>query len=116
MVMQDIFVAALVAMFFVFSGQNAQDSYLSQTQIRQVILSLPPDSEMRRYLERGDRGDGVHYAWMDQMKDLGVKRAKIFLDFKWSVSRKHPVDIRLRRIALYKSYDGNCDQIVNPEQ
>jgi hypothetical protein len=87
-----------------------------QGHIRQVILSLPTESEMRSFLERGDRGDGVHYPWMDQMKELGVKRARVFLDFTWSAWRRHPVDIGFRRIALYKSYDGNCDQITDPEQ
>jgi hypothetical protein len=87
-----------------------------QGHIGQVILSLPTDSEMRSYLERGDRGDGVHYPWMDQMKELGVKRARVFLDFTWSAWRRHPVDIGFRRIALYKSYDGNCAQITDPEQ
>ena len=32
-----------------------------QEDVRQMILSLPTDSEMRSFLERGDRGDGVHY-------------------------------------------------------
>jgi hypothetical protein len=91
-------------------------SQSDQEHIRQVILSLPTDSEMRSYLERGDRGDGVHYPWMDQMKKLGVKRARVFLDFTWSAWRRHPVDIGLSRIALYKSYDGNCAQITDPEQ
>jgi hypothetical protein len=113
--MKSVIVGTLQAAIFLFPVQNVQDAP-SQGHIGQVILSLPPDSEMRRYLERGDRGDGVHYAWMDQMKTLGVKRAKIFLDFTWSAWRQHPVDINFRRIALYESYDADCGQIGNRER
>jgi hypothetical protein len=36
---------------------------------------------------------------MDQMKELGVRRARVFLDFAWSAWRRHPVDIGFRRNA-----------------
>jgi hypothetical protein len=94
--------------------QAPRDSAEIQEHIQQMIHSLSPDSEIRGYLERGDRGDGVHYAWMDRMKTLGVKRARIFLDFNWSVWRRHPVDVHFRRIALYQAYDEDCAQIRNP--
>jgi hypothetical protein len=93
-----------------------RDPVPSQEHIQQVISSLPPDSEMRLYLQRGDRGDGIHYPRMDQMKSLGVRRARVFLDFAWSSLRRRPVDIHLRRIALYNSYDENCSQITDAEQ
>jgi hypothetical protein len=107
--------ALLAAMVF-SPSQNAGSSAPSQDHVKQVILSLPPDSEMRHDLERGDRGDGVHYPWMDRMKQLGAKRTRILLDFTWSTWRGRPVDIRVRRIALYNSYDEDCGQISNPQQ
>jgi hypothetical protein len=66
-------VALLVAMVL-SPSENAGSSVPSQEHVKQVFLSLPPDSEMRHYLERGDRGDGVHYQWMDQMNQLSAKR------------------------------------------
>jgi hypothetical protein len=110
------FSVALLAAIVLSPGENTGSSVPSQEHVKQVILSLPPDSEMRHDLERGDRGDGVHYPWMDRMKQLGAKRTRISLDFTWSTWRGRPVDIRVRRIALYNSYDEDCGQISNPER
>src|SRR6266852_7471241 len=92
-VMQNGLIGVLLSTIFLFPVQNVQDPIAGQEHIRQVVLSLSPDSEMRRDLERGDRGDGVRYAWMGQMKESGVRRAKVFLDFKWNSWKKHPVDV-----------------------
>ncbi len=49
----------------------------------QQILATPDCNESRgvteyevflESLRRGDRGDGVHYPWMDRMRQLGVKQ------------------------------------------
>lgn len=117
MVKEKVLFASLAALFLV-PIQKTENSHAGQEHVKQVISSLPPNSEMRGYLERGDRGDGIHYVWMDQMKALGVKRTKVFLDFTWNERRGHPVDIALSRIALYQSYDDDqaCGQINDREQ
>jgi hypothetical protein len=84
-----------------------------EAHIKQLILRLPQDSQTRFYLERGDRGDGVHVALMDDMKRLGVKRATILLDFTWIF---HPVGIHVQRLIFFSAYDRNCSQIADTEQ
>src|SRR5207248_1230880 len=47
----------------------------AQRHIRQVIDSLAPDSSIRRNMEAGHFGKGIHEPWMDDMKRAGVKEA-----------------------------------------
>jgi len=49
--------------------------------IKDVIAKLPPDSSMRRALEKGDRGDCIHQPWMDRMKQYGIKQAGFLIGF-----------------------------------
>jgi hypothetical protein len=42
------FSVALLAAMVLSQGENAGSSVPSQEHVKQVILSLPPDSEMRR--------------------------------------------------------------------
>src|SRR2546425_12947218 len=44
----------------------------AEEHVRQLIKSLPPGSEIRHRLEVGDRGDGLHYTWMDDMRGRGL--------------------------------------------
>jgi hypothetical protein len=59
-------------------GPAIDDAYL-----REVMVSLPSDSQMRRELERGAHGNGVSYPWMAHMQQLGVRRAMISTEFIW---------------------------------
>jgi hypothetical protein len=117
--MKNRFCALLITVFGLLQlpgcskAQNREGPAPDRKHIEQVILSLPQDSQMRTYLQRGDHGDGVHHAWMNRMKRLGVQRAKILLDFTW---KNHPSDIKVRRVVLFKTYDTNCAQITDPEQ
>lgn len=108
-----VLAVAMCLMSGVTFAQAALDSSQVQEHIRQLILSLPSDSQTRVYLERGDRGDGLHYPWMDRMKSAHVKRVRVFLDFEW---RRHPINVRVDRIAFYSSYDADCSQITDPAQ
>jgi len=77
--------------------------------IRQVIQTLPSGSGMRMFLERGDRGDGVHQPWMDGMKGSGVKRALIEVYFVWG---NRPQEMRIVRRMFFSRYDCGCAQIT----
>jgi hypothetical protein len=81
--------------------------------IQQLVSSMPPDSELRNILERGGRGDGERYPWMDLMKHLGVRRARILTEFRWFLG---PKLIHIKRVTFFNGYDSNCAQITDPAQ
>jgi len=81
--------------------------------IREVIESLPEDSQMRLNLEQGMRGDGFRYPWMDQMRNEGVKRALITISFEWDGK---PHKMKLARAVFYSKYDEDCAQIEDESQ
>ena len=56
--------------------------------VQRIISSLEPDNTLRMALERGDRGKGLHRAWMDLMKRHGVKQASYRIRFVWSPTHK----------------------------
>jgi hypothetical protein len=83
-----------------------------QAHVRQVVQSLPPDSSLRRTLEGGHLGDGVHEPWMDEMKRVGVKQAMFEVHGVWrDFLGFRPQDIR--RTVYRKDYDGANSQITS---
>jgi len=84
-----------------------------QEHIERLIHSLPPDSEMRAELERGDRGYGTRYPWMHLMRTLGVRRAKVLTEFVWFFG---PRLVQIQRVTFFKTYDSNCSQITDGEE
>ena len=81
--------------------------------IRKVIAALPEGSALRSMLERGDKGDGVHYPWMDKMRKEGIRRALVQSTFVW---RGKPTDVRFSRIVYFSKYDRNCSQVSEPQR
>jgi len=76
---------------------------------------------MRRSLEEGDRGAGVHYPWMDAMKRQGVKRAEVRLKFNVPFHIPHIWSARPRkftaiRTLYFDKYDRDCAQITSPDR
>ena len=85
----------------------------ARQHLAEIASFLPEGSTMRRQLEAGAHGNGVHYKWMDQMRQLGVKRATVILRFDW---KRHPVNIVPVRILYFNKYDSDCAQITDPER
>ncbi len=86
---------------------------VGEEHIRQLIHTLPPDSSLRRELEGGARGNGKHYAWMDNMRQAGVKRATVSTSFLW---RGRPTNVTASRIVYFSEYDSDCSQITDPDR
>ncbi|MGB7024328.1 MAG: ankyrin repeat domain-containing protein, partial [Candidatus Acidiferrales bacterium] len=83
--------------------------------IRQVEESLPPDSSLRRSLEAGHRGSGLHYPWMDTMQQGGVKMAMFEVHGTWRRALGfHPESVG--RIIYRRAFDGPNSQITDPTQ
>jgi hypothetical protein len=66
------------------AAQQSQGGSDAEERVRRVLETLEPNNRLRYALERGDRGTGPHYAWMDQMRDQGVKQAYYRIRFVWS--------------------------------
>jgi hypothetical protein len=81
-----------------------------QRHVDNLIQSLPPDSVLRLDLEGGSRGNGVHYAWMDEMKRAGVKRTLIEVHFVW---RHGPKQLDVKRVKYFVSYDNKNDELTD---
>jgi hypothetical protein len=95
------------------SGGRQTLSPAAKEHLRQVIASLPPESELRRDLERGARGDGIRYPWMDKMRQQGVKHALVRVELEW---RGKSTDARFSKIVYFSKYDWDCAQISNPQR
>ena len=77
------------------------------------MRALPPGSALRRALERGGRGDGVRYPWMDAMRREGVRRALVRTEFVW---HGKPTAVTVSQIVYSSEYDPACAQISDPQR
>jgi hypothetical protein len=95
------------------SQSPRQPDPAAQKHINETIASLPPDSSIRRGLEQGYYGDGVHERWMDDMKRSGVKIAAFEVRGVWH-DATHFQPETAQRIIYRKKYDGPGSQITDP--
>ena len=84
-----------------------------QKHLKEIAASLPPDSLLRDGLEHGGHDDGIHRPWMDEMRQMGIKRALVRTEFVW---HKKPTDIKVTRLVYFSTYDGDCGQIANHQR
>ncbi len=87
------------------SQQKTPPSPAVEEHIRDVVRELPTDSFLRKELLQGARGDGVHYAWMDEMRKLGVRRAVVWIDMRFN-RRGHPKKMNFGRAEYFTQYEG----------
>jgi hypothetical protein len=85
----------------------------AESDIKGLIESLPAGSSLKRAMEGGARGTGIHYPWMDHMRQLGVKRALVRTEF---LRRHHPTGIKVSRIVYFSKYIEDCAQISDPQR
>jgi len=97
--------------FALYSSQHASAQPQQTTQapsddhIQQILRTLEPDNTLRWALEKGGRGDGVHYSWMDAMRQFGFKQAAFEIHFQ-SALRKNDLKITaIKYLRQYYRYD-----------
>jgi len=73
--------------------------------LRRILESLEPDNTLRFALERGDRGTGVHYAWMDKMREQGFKQASFRIRFAWCKKNRKLVIVDIKYLRQYYRFD-----------
>ena len=76
---------------------NGQEDYINT-----VIHSLDKANMLRNALERGNRGDGIHYGWMDDMKEFRVRQISFTLGFEWTDNKVGCVS--LKQIDYHPEY------------
>jgi hypothetical protein len=82
-----------------------------QEHLKEIAEGLPPDSLLRDGLEHGGHGDGIYHAWMDEMRQQGIRRALVSTEFVW---HKKPTDIKVTKLVYFSTYEGDCNQISDP--
>jgi hypothetical protein len=101
---------------------SAQRSQISRTtnqsrdeRVRQLLDTLEQDNPLRFALERGDRGSGVHYTWMDKMKQLGVRQASFRIQFCWRQRAKVLKITDVKYLYRYYRYNtaANAQSAIN---
>jgi len=84
-----------------------------QERLRSIAESLPSDSLLRRLLNDGTHGDGIHHPWMDEMRHEGVKSAKVQISLTWFFG---PRSLRVTRVMYFTEYDDPSSQVTDPLQ
>jgi len=80
----------------------------ARAHIQDIISSLPSGTPLRRELEAGAHGDGVHETWMDTMQEVGVKKATV--SFRFTTLRPM-TGISPGKVIFYRDYGTDCSQI-----
>ncbi|MGC1659835.1 MAG: hypothetical protein WA737_07445 [Candidatus Acidiferrales bacterium] len=83
--------------------------------VQRIAATLPPTSDLRIAVDEGRLGNGIDYAWMDQMRKMGVKRARVFVDIAFEQSGR-PAKVGPFRTRYYGSYVSNDSRIRDPDR
>ena len=110
---------SLVAILFlslptIVSGQQSPPvsnlNPAAESRVQEILKSLESDDTLRHSLERGSRGDGIHYAWMDTMRRYGVKQASFVISFRW----KDGVEsLKIKKVSFLRQYYRYDTQITD---
>lgn len=106
-----LMVTTILALLITLVAQPAHPQTQTATSaavedhIRDIIRELPPDSALRRNLLQGARGNGVHYSWMDEMRQQGIKRAVVWIDISFDHNGR-PKKMSLNRTEYFAQYEG----------
>jgi hypothetical protein len=73
----------------------------AESRVQEILKSLEPDNTLRFSLERGTRGNGIHYAWMDTMQRYGIKQASFVVSFKW---KDGVLSLKIKNVSFLRHY------------
>ena len=59
-------------------------------------------------LKNGQKGEGVHYPWMDRMRQLGIKQALFEVSFEW---KNGEYRFKARPLAYLRQYYCHEDEV-----
>jgi hypothetical protein len=85
--MKAVFIILFLNLALIANGQQASSApglpEAAEIRIQEIIKTLEPSDSLRLSLERGARGDGIHHAWMAEMKRYGIRQASFVISFNW---------------------------------
>lgn len=97
-----VFILLISASFYAQSDCGAE----SKERAKVAVQKLEADNRLRFAVENGSFGDCVHYAWMDEMRKLGIKQVSATLDFVWN-DKIEKVEIKeMSFLNVYYRYDS----------
>lgn len=73
----------------------------SRERAKVAVQKLEADNRLRFAVENGSFGNCVHYAWMDEMRRLGVKQVAATLDFVWNDKIEK---LEIKQISFFGTY------------
>ena len=76
-----VLILCFVSCVYAQESLSAQQS--AEKRIEQILKTLEPDNTLRYALEQGERGKGVHRAWMDKMQRFQIKQTSFIISFTW---------------------------------
>ncbi len=76
-----------------------------EQHIRELINELPADSQIRRQLLQGSRGNGVHYPWMDEMQKQEIKKVIVWVAISFD-RRGRPKKMNINHTEYFVQYDA----------
>ena len=85
-----------------------------QQHIRALVSDLPANSLLRRDLENGAHGNGIHQVWMDDMQRENIKRAVVWVSMHFDRHGK-PKQMRIERIEYFTQYE-NGGRVLQTER
>jgi len=92
------------------------ENYQQQlNEIKSLAATVSKSSLLGQDLDYGDHGDGIHYLWMDKMRDSGVARVTVLFRISFK-DNGAPDNIELFSINYYSTYDSDATMITNKDR
>jgi hypothetical protein len=94
----------LLSLPFIVNEQSSSVGGLepaAENRLQGILKGLESDNTLRFSLEKGNRGEGIHYAWMDRMRQTGIKHASFVIGFEWKGGVK---GLKIKNISLLRRY------------
>jgi hypothetical protein len=106
-------ILTLQCLYFNVSARHSQVAQTANQsrdeRVRQILESLERDNTLRFALERGDRGSGMHYAWMDKMGQQGIKQASFRIRFHGGRQSRKLKIADIKYLRQYYRFDTAID-------
>jgi hypothetical protein len=85
-----------------------------QQHIHDLIGELPANGPLRRQLESGAHGKGIHQVWMDDMRRENIKRAVVWVSVHFD-RRGKPKQMTVERTEYFTQYE-NGERVLESER
>ena len=96
--------AILLSLPLIVNGQSSSIRALdpaAECRVQEIVKGLESDNTLRFAVDRGDRGEGIHYAWMGRMQQLGIRQASFVVGFEW---KRGVESLKIKNISLLRQY------------